>query len=73
MTDLLALQDDCLISITDHRPLPAQSLRALPPWRAVLIARIANLAGITTTDDGHDLDEIVLEAQIVGGSGALEQ
>jgi hypothetical protein len=64
-----AWQDECLIAITDGFPLPARALAALPPWRAVLVARVAAKAGISI--EGGTLDELVGEAIRVGGEGAL--
>lgn len=62
-------QDQCLIAITDGRPLPAASIAQLPPWRAVLIARVADKAGIPL--EGGTLDDLVAEASRVGGEGDL--
>ena len=39
-------QDDCLIAIEDGRPVPVRALSRLPPWRAVLVARVAERAGV---------------------------
>jgi hypothetical protein len=64
-----AWQDECLIAITDGFPLPARALAALPPWRAVLVARVAAKAGISI--EGGTLDELVGEAIRVGGEGTL--
>lgn len=64
-----ALQDRCLIAITDGRPLPADALQQLPPWRAVLLARVAERAGIGL--EGGTLGQLVGEAQRVGGYGEL--
>jgi len=65
----MTLQDDCLIAITDGKPVPARTLAELPPWRAVLMARVANKAGVPI--EGGSLDELILEASRVGGTGAL--
>lgn len=66
---MVGWQDDCLISITDDKPLPQRSLRSLPPWRAVLIARVALKAG--TISQG-EVDSLVEEAKKVGGNGSLK-
>lgn len=66
---LLARMDDCLIAIEDGRPVPQASLRALPPWRAVLVARVAAKAGAIADDE---LARLVAEARRVGGAGRLE-
>lgn len=66
---VLANQDDCLIAITDGKPVPTRKLRALPPWRAVLIARVAAKAGIPL--EHGTLDALIAEAQEVGGDGSL--
>ncbi len=60
MTDYPTLfgdQDDCLIDITDGKPPRSRSLRALPPWRAVMIARVALKARLMTQDEVDALVE----------------
>ena len=69
MKDLDALQDLCLIAITYGHPLPARAIAQLPPWRAVLLGRVAEKAGIPI--EGGTLDELVAEARRVGGEGQL--
>jgi len=64
-----AWQDECLIAITDGYPLPARAVAALPPWRAVLVGRVAEKAGIPI--EGGTLEQLVAEARRVGGEGAL--
>ena len=61
--------DDCLIAITDGRPIPTDALAALPPWRAVLIGRVAEKAGVPFQDG--TLAELVAEAQRVGGANQI--
>ncbi len=65
---LVGHQDDCLIAITDGKPLPQRSLRALPPLRAVMIARVAVKAGVMPQSE---LDDLIKEARLVGGDGRL--
>lgn len=67
--DLVALQDVCLIAITDGCPLPTEAIAALPPWRAVLLARVADKAGVPLADG--TLDQLVAEARRVRGAGTL--
>ena len=43
--ELFANQDDCLIHMSEGKKPPLKALVSLPPWRAVLIARIAGEAG----------------------------
>lgn len=62
-SDIYAAQDDCLIAITDGRPLPADALSALPPWRAVLCARVAAKAGVGL--ERGTLEQLVSEAEAV--------
>ena len=69
MNDYDALQDLCLIAITDGKPLPARAIAGLPPWRAVLLGRVANKAGIPI--QGGTLEQLVEEARRVGGEGVL--
>lgn len=64
---LLANQDDCLLAIEDGHPVPAARLRALPPWRAVMMARIAARAGVPL--ELGTLDQLHAEAKEAGGSG----
>ncbi|GAC1542715.1 MAG: hypothetical protein NVS3B12_30940 [Acidimicrobiales bacterium] len=64
-----AAQDDCLIAVTDGINLPTSSLMALPPWRAVLVARVAARAGIGLQQG--TVAQLVAEAREVGGKGTL--
>jgi hypothetical protein len=66
---LLANQDECLLAIEDGNPVPVARLRALPPWRAVMLARIAAKAGVPL--ERGTVDQIQAEAREVGGAGAL--
>lgn len=66
--ELLGCQDACLIAICDGKKPPLLQLKSLPPWRAVLIGRVALQAGLMTDEEVHNLVE---EAKIVGGSGKL--
>lgn len=63
-------QDDCLIAITDGKRPPDECLRKLPPWRAVLIARVALRAGVMSQEE---VDALVAEARYIGGDGTLEE
>jgi len=67
--DLMANQDDCLIAITEGEPLPVRAVQALPPWRAVMIARVASLAD--TDLERGSLTQLEAEARDVGGGGML--
>lgn len=69
--ELLALQDDCLIAISEGRQIPADKLRQLPPWRAVLIARVGE-SEWTSISDGTTLEELTSEAVAAGGHGKLK-
>ena len=62
-------QDDCLIAIEDGDPLPVRALRSLPPWRAVLMARVAEKAGIGL--ERGSVVQLVAEAWAVTGAGTL--
>lgn len=66
---LMAAQDACLIAISDDRPVPDRELRQLPPWRAVLIGRVASRAGVPL--EWGTLAELVEEATTAGGAGRL--
>jgi len=66
---IYATQDDCLICIRNRFPIPDVSLRKLPPWRAVLIARIGAQAGVRM--ECGSLAELEAEAARVGGAGKL--
>ncbi|MGH9095292.1 MAG: hypothetical protein ACRDXE_09040 [Acidimicrobiales bacterium] len=67
--DFTGQQDDCLLAITDGNPLPTKDLRTLPPWRAVMLARVAAKAGVGL--ERGTLDQLVAEASAVGGRGVL--
>jgi hypothetical protein len=69
LEDIWAKQDICLIAIEDGKPIPSRALAVLPPWRAVLIARVADKAGVPLQHG--TLDELVAEAKRVGGEGVL--
>lgn len=68
--ELMDAQDECLIAITDGGPFPWKHCRRLPPWRAVLIARVALKAGMVKPGAVEDLVE---EARSVGGTGRLAE
>lgn len=67
-SELFAYQDDCLIAISEGKQPRIETLVKLPPWRAVLIARVANRAGVLSE---KWVDALVEEARNVGGSGTL--
>lgn len=67
--NIYAVQDDCLVAIQDRRPIPDAILRQLPPWRAVMIARIGAQAGVRM--EKGSLAELKEEAARVGGAGKL--
>lgn len=66
---IYAIQDMCLIAISQGKPVPSGPLGMLPPWRAVLIGRVADKAGISL--EGGTLEDLVTEANRVGGEGKL--
>jgi len=66
---LYAAEDDCLIAIEDRLPVPVDSLKQLPPWRAVLIARLEDMCGIGL--ERGTVGQMVAEAVAVGGSAEL--
>jgi hypothetical protein len=67
--ELIAAMDRCLIAITDGQPIPSEALAALPPWRAVLLARVAHKAGVDL--EHGTVEQLVAEATRVGGAGKL--
>lgn len=68
--EIFAVQDDCLVAMSSATPkVHVHQIRRLPPWRAVMIARIAWKAGLLQR---RDLDAMVREAQLVGGTGELK-
>jgi len=69
--ELMANQDDCLLAIEDGNPVPAAKLGKLPPWRAVMLGRIAHKAGVPL--ERGTVDQLHAEAGEVGGSGTLGQ
>lgn len=65
-------QDNCLITIADeNKPLNATSLMKLPPYRAWLIARVAQKAGVGL--EFGTVEQLQAEAERVGGNGKLGQ
>lgn len=60
--------DQVLAEMADGR-MDWRTLKKLPPWRAVVIARIARRAGIIAQAELHDLTE---EAISVGPEGELK-
>jgi hypothetical protein len=67
--DIYAIQDDLLISVEDGHPLRTGKLKQLPPWRAVMVARVALKAGVPM--EQGTVKQIVAEAVAVGGDGTL--
>lgn len=67
--DIYGWQDDCLIAIEDGNPLRADRLLKLPPWRAVLVARVAERAGVPL--ERGTVVQLIAEAREVGGDGEL--
>lgn len=67
---LMALQDDCLISIEDGHCPDISKILSLPPWRAVMIARIAVKVGVL---EEYRLDKLSSAARDVGGDGKLPE
>lgn len=68
-SEMDAAQDDCLIAIEDGHRLPAAKLKLLPPWRAVLIAHVADRAGIGL--ERGTLSQLLAEARAADGGGEL--
>lgn len=62
-------QDTCMIAIENSKPLPTAALQALPPWRAVMLARIAHAAGLGL--EQGSIEQITAEARQVTGAGKL--
>lgn len=67
MSDLMVTQDKVLNSISINE-IDRVALRELPPWRAVLLARIAYQAKVLPR---MELDRLADEARRVGGDGTL--
>lgn len=67
---IFAIQEDCLVSLSSIKPrIDMAVVRQLPPWRAVMIARIAYKCRVLPR---RELDELTREAQLVGGMGTLK-
>ena len=66
---LYAPQDDCLIAIEEKKPVPVDKLQQLPPWHAVMIARLAAMCGGSL--ERGTVGQMVAEAVAVGGSAEL--
>ncbi|MGH8921886.1 MAG: hypothetical protein ACRD0H_26685 [Actinomycetes bacterium] len=67
--DSRSYQDDCLLAVEDGKPVPAGPLGHLPPWRAVMVARIAAKAGVPL--ERGTVGQLAAEARAVTGSGTL--
>ena len=65
---MMAAQDRVLIAASDG-DLDYRSLTSLPPWRAVLFARVLHKSGLLTD---RQLVTLVIEAAHVGGLGRLK-
>lgn len=65
LTQWMRWMDECLIAIEDGKPVPTRALDSLPPWRAVLLARVAGRAGVQLEDG--TVAEIREAARFVGG------
>lgn len=50
-SEIYQAQDDCLIPISGGKVPEQKYLELLPPWRAVLIARVANQAGLMSQEE----------------------
>lgn len=66
--DVYAHQDDILINIEDGKRITKAMLKKLPPWRARVLAHIAERAGCPM-EVTHE--EVRAEARRVGGEGVL--
>lgn len=67
---IVAAMDDVLIPAGDGRGVDLGRLRLLPPWRAVMLARV--LVKVTPPVLSYaDLEELERDAQRVGGDGRL--
>lgn len=67
--DIYSFQDDLLIAIQDGEPLPVKILQRMPPFRALLIARIAEQAG-TGLEKGT-VQQLEAEAKDAQSGGVL--
>lgn len=61
--------DDVLLAIADGGLILTSSLQALPPWRAVLLARVGIHAGAALQNGTYD--QLSAAARKVGGDGVL--
>jgi hypothetical protein len=61
--------DDCLIAIERKQDLPVRALMALPPYRAVMMARIGLCADVGLEKGTYA--QLQAEAKAVGGEGTL--
>lgn len=68
-SELMAHQDNCLANIIAGRSLPTAELQNLPPWRAVMMARVADKAGVPL--EQGTLTQLIQEAARVTGAGDL--
>lgn len=68
MTGVMAAQDNCLIALIDGRRITRAMLQACPPWRARMMALLAERLGVEL-EVSHE--EVLAEAIRVGGDGTL--
>lgn len=67
---IMQRQDDCLTKMENGLRPPNNVLYKLPPWRAVMIARIAHNMGVMSTEEVYALID---QAKAVGGDGQLTE
>lgn len=65
---VLGDMDELLLAIGEGKGLDPTRLRRLPPWRAVMLARVAVRAGAMPD---QDLATLITDAVRVGGGGTL--
>lgn len=68
-SDCLGEMDACLIDLDNGKPVSVKNLRKLPPWRAAMVARIADMTGLGL--EHGTAAQVHENARRVGGMGKL--
>lgn len=65
--DLLAATDDIMLDVLGGKPIPTNAIDRLPPWRALLVVRMAMLGGGVLQDGtAEQFDQAAHTAGLAG-------
>lgn len=60
--DLLAVTDNIMLTVLAGEPIPTNDIDRLPPWRARLVVRMCQLAGVQLQDGTPEQFEAAVKA-----------